>query len=193
MAVNTANIWSGAPDQAVTGAILTADTATAVPADLYASTLTGFTGGGYVTEDGVSMSLSKSFATVKDWSGAIVKRILEEFDGTLKYGHLEVSEFSLMDTFGEDSVTVTAATVSSGKQIEVAIGADDMPHKRRVFRMKDGDARVIIFLPDSQVTEVDDVAFVKSDAIKLNVTIATYPDAAGKSIYIYTDDGVFSA
>jgi hypothetical protein len=35
--------------------------------------------------------------------------------------------------------------------------------------------------------------FVKNEAIKLPATLACYPDAAGKSIYIMTDDGVFSA
>lgn len=195
MGTSAQNVLSGAPDQLTTGAILSAalPPTVAKPADLFAATLTSFDDSGYVSEDGVAMSISKSFATVKDWSGAVVKRILEEFDGTIKYSHLEVSEYALQDTFGEDAVTITAATPTTGTRIQVAIGAADMPHKQRVFRMKDGAKRVLIYLPDSQVTELEEITFVKTDAIKLGVTVACYPDSAGKSIYILTDDGVFSA
>lgn len=195
MGTSAQNVLSGAPDQLTTGAILSAalPPTVAKPTDMFTATLTGFDDSGYVSEDGVAMSISKSFAAIKDWSGSVVKRILEEFDGTIKYSHLEVSEYALQDTFGESAVTITAPTATKGTRIEVAIGADDMPHKQRVFRMKDGAKRVVIYLPDSQVTELEEITFVKTDAIKLGVTVSCYPDAAGKSIYILTDDGVFSA
>lgn len=196
MAVKAGNVFSGGPDQLVTGAILSAPMATATPADtaIYLDAApSGFTDSGYVSEDGLSLSLSKSFATVKEWGGSIVKRILEEFDGTMKWAHLEVNEQSLKNTFGDANVTVTAATPSAGTRIKVAIGADTMPHKKWLFRMKDGAAKVRVFVPDGQVTETEDIEFVSNDAIKLGVTLGCSPDSTGKSIYIYTDDGVTSA
>ena len=94
---------------------------------------------------------------------------------------------------GSANVTVTAATSTKGKQIKVGIGADDMPAKRFIFKMKDGGARVVVVLPSATVTETEDIVFVKNDAIKLGVTLGAAPDSTGKSIYIYTDDGIFSS
>ena len=58
---------------------------------------------------------------------------------------------------------------------------------------KDGEQRVLIYVPDGQVTEAGEVTFTKSGAITWPVTLSTYPDASGKSIYIMLDDGVFAA
>jgi len=192
MPVDAQRILSGAPDQLTTGAILSAPMATAVPddEDVYAGDFSGFASSGYVSEDGLALSLSKSFETIKDWSGAIVKRILSEFDGTIKYTHLELSEFSLKDTFGDANVAVTAATESHGTQFKVSIGAVDLPTKRYAFKMKDGLAKVVIVVPAGTPTEVDEIPFKKTDAIKLGITLGCQPDAAGNVLYLYLDDGV---
>jgi hypothetical protein len=55
--------------------------------------------------------------------------------------------------------------------------------------MKDGDARVLIVVPDGQVSETGEVSFVKSSALTWPVTLTTYPDADGVNVYIYLDDG----
>lgn len=191
---NADNVLTGVPDQKVTGAILSGDRIETVPEDPFVSNaFTGLEGSGYVSEDGLELAISRSFASIKDWSGAIVKKMLEEFDGTLKWAHLETNEQSLKNTFGEDNVEVTAPTNASGTRIKVSINASQMPHKGWVFKMKDGNARVVIVVPDGQVGETDEVAFVANDAIKWGVTLNTFPDANGNSIYIFTDDGVFSA
>ena len=48
-------------------------------------------------------------------------------------------------------------------------------------------------MPDGQVTEAGEVTFTKSDALTWPVTLASYPDGDGNSIYIFTDDGVLAA
>src|SRR5690606_42115071 len=48
-----------------------------------------------------------------------------------------------------------------GKQIEVQIGAHEMPRKSWVFKIKDGLNRVLIVVPDGQVTETGEISFVK--------------------------------
>ena len=48
-------------------------------------------------------------------------------------------------------------------------------------------------MPDGQVTEAGEVTFTKSGAVTWPVTLSTYPDTVGNSIYIFTDDGVTSA
>ncbi len=92
-------------------------------------------------------------------------------------------------TFGADNVTTEAATTTHGQQVEVALGARLPEAESFVFLMKDGDARIVIVVPDGQVTEVGEVTFAANAAVGWNVTLSTYPDEDGNSIYIYTDDG----
>jgi hypothetical protein len=193
MAVNAKQVLVGAPDQATTGAILSAPGGTALPATAVTTLNVAFKDSGYVDEEGVKLTPDTSTNDIKDWSGAIVRSVLEEFKGTLDWAHLEVNEESLKNTFGDENVTVTAATPTTGKQIKVGIGAHEMPRKAWVFRIKDGKNRVLIVVPDGQVTARGEIQFTKSGAIKLAVTLSTYPDSTGNSIYIYTDDGVVSA
>lgn len=193
MVVNAKNVLVGAPDQATTGAILSAPSGTALPLTATTTLNVAYKDSGYVNEDGVTLTPDRSTADIKDWSGAIVRTLLEEFKGTLSWAHLEMNEESLKTSFGDANVTVTAATPTTGKQIKVGIGAHEMPRKAWVFRIKDGTNRVVITVPDGQVTQTGEIKFVKSGAITLPVTLSTYPDSTGNSIYILTDDGIFSA
>ena len=59
--------------------------------------------------------------------------------------------------------------------------------------MKDGDARIVIVVPDGQITEVGEVTFASNSAVSWPVTLSCYPDSTGTCIYILTDDGVVTA
>lgn len=189
MGVNAQNVLVGAPDQAITGAILSAPLGTPLPTSAVDALNAVFADSGYVGPDGVTLTPERSTTDITDWSGALVRRILETFNGTLAWAHLEINEESLKNSFGDDHVIVTPASVAHGKQIKVEIGAHEMPRKSWVVKIKDGKNRVLIVVPDGQVTETAEITFAASGAITLPVTLATYPDGSGNSIYIYTDDG----
>ncbi|MDI3330130.1 MAG: hypothetical protein QJR09_05255 [Micrococcus sp.] len=189
MAVNAQNVLVGAPDQKTTGAILSAPTGTELPADPTAVPAPEFASSGYVSENGVTLTPERSTASIKDWSGAVIRQILEEFNGTLAWEHLETNEESLRNYFGDDQVTITPATSTTGEQIRAALGAHELPRKAWIFRIKDGKRRVLITVPDGQVTDQGEVSFTKTNAILWPVTLTTYPDADGNNIYITTDDG----
>lgn len=190
MAVNSKNVLVGAPDQATTGAILSAPKDTSAPKDAR-DKLAKFVDSGYISSDGLTLTPEYSTSDITDWSGALVRRILESFNGTLAWAHLETNEESLRTWAGE--VTVKQATQTTGKQITAALGAREHPRKAWAFRIKDGEQRVLIYVPDGQVTETGDVTFTKSGAITWPVTLSTYPDSIGNSIYIMLDDGVVTS
>ena len=69
-----------------------------------------------------------------------------------------------------------------------------LPEERAwVFKMKDGDAKALIVIPRGQVSAVDTLAFNRNNSANLPVTLDCLADTSGKSIYIYTDDGVTTA
>ena len=195
---NTSDVRVGAPDQATTGAILHAPVGTALPTMASISktgvTVNGaFTGNEYVSEDGVTLSPSRSTTDIKDWSGATVRKLLESFDGTLSWTMISTDRAALEVAFGSSHITYSTANASHGNQTQAALGAFMPDEYAWVFLMKDGNARIVIAVPDGQVTEVGDVTFASNAAVGWPVTLSCYPDSSGNSIYIITDDGCWTA
>lgn len=192
MAVQTKSIFTGAPDQLTTGAILSAVTGTVLPTDATAGTLApAFKDSGYINEDGLKIGTNSSSTDVKDWSGNVVRSIMSEYGHSLTWGHLELNEQSLKNFLGDANVTVTAATSTAGTKITARFNADEMPTKSWVFKIKDGKRRLLIVVPLGQLSERGEITFTKTAAISLPITLKTFPDASGNHIYMYTDDGEF--
>ena len=194
----TSDVRVGAPEQGVTGAIKHAPLGTAIPtlADIKKAGVTlnqAFAGDEYVSEDGLTLTPSRSTTDIKDWSGATVRKVLESFDGTLAWTMISTNAGALSIAFGSEHITSKAAGTDHGAQVQAALGAYLPEEQAWVFLMKDGDARIVIAVPDGQITEVGEVTFASNAAVGWNVTLSCYPDSSGNSIYIMTDDGVVTA
>lgn len=194
MPINTSKVFVGTPDQLTTGAVLHAPLGTQLP-DLDDITPSGvtideaFKDGGYVSSDGVTITPDYSTTDINDWSGATVRRILESFTGEVSYAFIQTDETSMAMTFGESNVESSPADATHGNRMKIGIGAELPPAESVIFKMKDGAARILILLPNSQVTSMEEIAFSATDAVTWSITRSCYPDENGKSIYILTDDG----
>ena len=189
--VKSSQVYLPSPDQSGTvGAVATAALSTTAPTDARTALASAWTTGGYVSEDGITLSLNRSLTTIKDWSQASVRKALSEFDGTLQFSMLQVDEWGAKEMFGSTNVTKTAANSTHGEQLKISIGAELAPAKSWCFSMKDENRRVRVYLPNAQVTELGDVQFVPTAGNVYPCTISAYPDATGKSIYVFYDDGV---
>ncbi len=194
MALDAARVLVGTADQTnATGAIFSAPLGTTVPTSATDTLAAAFVDSGYVSEDGLTFSPEISTTDINEWNGALVRRIKETFNGTLSWSHLETNLQSLRNTFGDAAVTSTAATTTHGNQLAVAISGELPGAKTWVFKLKDGDNRMLIVVPNGQITSIEDVSFTSSDAIMWGVSLSCYPDSTGNSIYIYTDDGQATA
>ncbi|MGQ7313373.1 phage tail tube protein [Microbacterium arabinogalactanolyticum] len=193
MTVKAKDVFVGAPDQLVTGAILTGPETDIIPDTIDDFVATGLTDSGYVGEDGVTITPTESTESIKDWSLKVIRKILTEFDSTIAWAHLALDEFSLKNYMGDDNVDVTAATATKGTLTRAAIAGEMRPVKAWYFKIKDGARRALIMVPHGQITERGEISLLASAAITLPVTLTTYPDAAGKNIYIFLDDGVVAS
>ena len=189
----TKDVLIGAPDQGTTGAVLHADVGTTLPtiSTIFSSTTwrSNFSGNEFVSEDGLTLAPSISTNDIKDWSGATVRKVLQAFDGKISWQMISTNDEAMKIAFGDDNVAVTAANTTHGKQVETSLGAHLADRQSFIFLMKDGDAKLAIVVPDGQITEVGEVNFKSTDAIKWPVTLSCYPDGNGKHIIIMTDDG----
>lgn len=196
MPLNAAKVLVGSPDQqSTTGAIRTGDVLTTIPADFAAAeaAITAMSDSGYVSEDGLELSTDMSTADIREWGRNIVRKMLDSYDGTIGFSLIQSDEASWKQAIGDEFVEKTAATREHGEQLHIRMGAHMAPAKSWGFAMKDGDARVIVIVPNGQVTTLDSITFSASEAIALPVTVSCYDDGSGDSIHIYMDDGVVSA
>lgn len=194
MTINASKVLVGTADQSTTGAVLSGDlVATAdIPTTFTAAnTLLGkLTGSGYVSSDGLTLSTEYSTADISEWNGATVRKVLESFDGTLSFGLIQMDYESCCQAFGVENVTKVVGSKTSGEQLHIKMGAH-LPERRTwAFAMKDGDARIIIVVPNGQVTALDDLTFTATEPVTLNVTVSAYNDGTGDSIHVFVDDGV---
>ena len=189
MTVALKSIFAGGPDQLVTGAILSAVTGTALPVDETTALNASFKDSGYISDAGLKVGTNQSSTDIKDWSGNVVRSILAEYGNTLTWEHLEWNEQSLKNFLGDANVTVTQV-VGSPTKITARFNGDEMPVKEWVFNIKDGIRKIRVVVPNGQVSERGEISFVKTEAVKLPITLKTFPDASGNHIYVYSNDGV---
>lgn len=197
MAVSSANVRVGAPDR-VTGAVMRAPLGTALPTTPIIAPNVAFKDLGYISEDGISVSQASTWETIRDWGGDQVRKFLSDFTGTLQWTFLETNDDALAATYGTDNVIVTAAGVSTGKYTTVKLNSTEAPAGSWLFHMTDSAIGALarkmrIVVPNGQITERGDISFSRNAAIMYPVTLETYPDSSGNSIYLYSTDGVYSA
>ena len=182
------NVVAGKP--LATGGILSGPLGTALPTDASTAPNAAITGVGYISDDGVSESMNRETDKIKAWGGDVVKIVQSEHSVTYQYTMIEAARAEVnREVYGEPNVTATVATTTHGNQLAIKVTAEQLPHRVRVIEIKDGDARVRIVLPDSQITEVGDVTYQDAAIIAYPVTVEAFPDASGVKAYKYTDDG----
>ena len=192
MAINNANVVIGAPDQSkTTGAVQWTAVGTALPTD--ARTVLDWTSGGYVSTDGVSLSLDQSTTAIQDWSLGHIRELLEDFTGTVTFAFVQTDYETLKMLFGEDNVTLTAADREHGAIIHVSMGAELASPQMFAFNMKDGDQRIRLVLPNAQPKLGGELTFVANAPISWSVSLDCGVGEDGKCIHFIYDDGQVTA
>ncbi|MFL2002015.1 hypothetical protein [Microbacterium sp. A1-JK] len=187
---NAKKVIAGKPVP-VSGGVRVGPIGTAIPTAASGSLDAALIGAGYVANGGVTKSEARESRVTNDWGGLPIKRTQTSFGGQFKFAFLEYLNGDTAKTiYGEDAVTVSAATSSHGEQINIAVSGKEAPHLVWVFDMADGDAILRIAIPDGQVTAVGDTVFSATDDAVRDITIDCFPDEDGNYWYELGDDGV---
>ena len=127
---------------------------------------------GAISEDGITLNTNRTFDQLKNWAKKIARLLPSEESGTVGAPVLDTTEESFKTIFGEDNVTVVAATATHGKLISVDIEAGNTPDPEAyLFLMKDGDDMIMIGTTKGYISEVAEVAFQPNAAITWDATI----------------------
>lgn len=187
MANSTANVVAGKP--LASGGILIGERSATAPEDAL-SVLSGFSPAGYIGEDGVTESVDRSSDKVKAWGGDTVKVMQTEHGLTYSFNFIESLNSTVLKAYyGDENVDTTPATAAHGTQHTVLITGASLPVKSYVFEIKDGDAKIRIYVPNAEVSEQGETVYADAEVVAYPMTIEALPDELGVKAYKFLDDG----
>jgi hypothetical protein len=156
---------------AVSGEVLLGATSAAAPTGTGSAT-TGFTGLGYVSEDGVTETRDRTSDPIKAWqNGATVRTVVTDSGLTYTFTLLETKK-EIVELFYGTTVTQAAAEGDF-----VVVPANTGGRKSFVLDVVDGAELLRIYIPQGEVAEVGDVVYSNGEPIGYEVTVTTYEDA----------------
>jgi hypothetical protein len=163
--------------------VYTAPTGTTLPTVATSTLDVAFDAVGYLSEDGITQSIGSDQTEIKAWQNSdIVRKIQTSHDLTYAYTMIETGESTLVEYYGDYTALADGAVVE--------ITGEQLDHRARVLHVIDGDKKIRIVLPDSQVTERGDVQYVNGDAVGYPVTVTAFPDGNGVKAYMYIDENI---
>lgn len=160
----------------VTGGIYFAPISTTLPTDTETALNVAFVEVGYISDDGVTQSISTDVNEIKAWqNGDTVRKVQTSHDVTYAFTMIESSAAALTAYYGNYSSGV------------VEITGDQLDHQAMVLEVEDGDHVIRIALPDAQITDRGDVVYQNGEEVGYPVTVTAYPDSSGVKAYMYID------
>jgi hypothetical protein len=155
---------------AVSGEVLVGEIGATAPTGTASST-TGYTGLGYVSEDGVTETRERSSDNIKAWqNGDTVRTVVTDSNLTYSFTLLETNAATVELFYGTEVTTA----VSEGNFLVIPSATGG----RHAFILDviDGAELLRTYVPQGEVTEVGDVVYSNGEPIGYEVTVTAYPD-----------------
>jgi hypothetical protein len=192
---NAKNVTTGKP--AIAGSIFRAllSENPTIPTDCTTALSEAFKCLGYVSEDGMTNSMSNDNTDIKAWGGDIVMTVKNSRTDTFQFVLIEVlNENVLKAVYGDENVDVTPASASAPKAIAVKSNNKDQEPCCYVVDMvsRDGNPKRIV-IPNSKVNEIGDIVYKDDDVVGYDVTIGAEADSEGNTHYEYMTVGTATA
>lgn len=170
------------------GKVLLAPVGSTAPTDTTTAWDGAFKDLGYTTEDGVVLSPNLSVTDIEAWqSFEPVRRIVTGRGMTISFTLLQMTREALLMAFNGGSftgtTTVTYTPGSAGSIYERMLGVEAV----------DGDKIVRLVIPRVEISDVGDIAFTKTGATEIPLTLAMLGSSGGSAFTIIADGDAIEA
>lgn len=184
MAGTATNVTAGKPN--VAGAVFCAPVGSTLPTDATTTLGTAFKDLGFVSEDGVTRSISKSTTNIKEWGGGVVLITQDEKTTTIKlklieYLNADVQKF----VHGDSNVS---GTIAEGLSIHIN-DAEDQEHSIVIEQIMRGGVPQRLVIPRGVITEIGDTVYRGNDTVAYDLTITALKSDDGNMINEYIGGG----
>lgn len=140
---------------------------------LTTSVTTGFTGLGYVGEDGITETRDRSVDDIKAWQNAdTVRSVVTDASLSYSFTLIETSIATVQLFYGATAVT----TVPEGNILIVPSATGG--RRSFIIDVIDGAELRRTYIPSGELTEVGDLVYANGEPIGYECTITAYPAAA---------------
>lgn len=174
-----ANVTTG--KRRVDGGIYYAPAGTTAPTDATTALAAAFKNLGYVSEDGVTNTLSKDTNEIKEWGGDVVDTVLT--------GQSDTFKFKFIESFNTDTLKCiygTSNVTESSGAITVTVKANEAPSGVYVIDMIQRGGRMKrIVIPNGKITELGDIVYKADEAVGYDVTLSAALDSSSNTHYEY--------
>ena len=166
---NTKNVSVGKPK--VGGAVYMAPIGTTLPETAAEALDAAFVAMGYISEDGVSNSATRTTQDIKDWGGEVVRNSQTEKKDVWKMKFIEALNINVLKaTHGDENVT---GTLEEG--IVVRENAKELNRYAWVIdTILNEDAIKRIVIPEGKITEIADIVYKADEVIGYDATLTAY-------------------
>ena len=178
---NTNNVTTG--KATLTGPVHRAPVGTTLPTDATTALASAFINLGYVGEDGLVNSNTRTVEQVKAWGGDVIANLQTDQKDSFKFKFVEsVNAEVLKSVYGESNVTV------SSTQISVSVKNTEPTCYVWVFDMilQSGKLKRIV-VPNASITSVGDISYVDNELISYEVELTALADANSITHYEYIE------
>lgn len=153
----------------------------------------GYTGIGYLVEDGFSVALGQNATAIREHNLGNVKIINNGDEKSITIVALQTNADNAKIMVGDEHVTEQAANGTHGNLTRIDFG--NWVGKEGPFqvRLKDGDAYGVWCIPVAQVSEVAEVDVNASGAMGWSMKFLAMDNPGGSPLYFLSDDGMVSA
>lgn len=168
------------------GAIRKAPIGTVLPTNAKETLNVAFKSLGYLGEDGLKNKNTAETDNTKSWGGDTVL--------TLQKSKSDTFSFSLLECLNPEVLKVIYTDGNVSGTIETGITVKANAKENSSFAwvvdmvMKDGVLKRIV-IPNASITEIGEVTYKDSEAVKYEVTLTATPDAEGNTHYEYIQKG----
>lgn len=178
MSGKATNVTAGKPK--TSGAVFTAPVGSTLPTDAVTAITSiseAYKDLGYVSEDGLTESISITTSAIKEWGGSIVMITQDEKTATFKfklieYLNKEVQKFAN----GDDNVS---GTLDTGMKVTLT-DADTQERVLVFWQILRGGIPLRIVVPRCKITAIGDIAYKGNEAVAYDLTVQAIKNDSGQ-------------
>ncbi|MGP3708487.1 hypothetical protein [Gordonia paraffinivorans] len=143
---------------------------------------------GTAAVDGLSVGITRTSNTVKDFDGGDYIDVQTEYGTSFKIKLLDVDAEAVKKTvFGDANVTVTPAAGGKGARYHVEHNPDQLPISSHVFATKSGSKYKTWVIQKGRVSELAEFKTESQDATGFELTIRAFRNDNGNFVEEYGD------
>ena len=169
----------------VGGAVFWADPSTTMPSDATTDLSSAFAGLGYISEDGMTRSITRETTEIKDWGGDTIATPQTSKSETIKLKFVQALNTEVLSAVhGEDNVT---GTLSTG--LTIVENATELEEKMWVVeQIFNGNVLDRLVIPKGRVTEIGEIVYKADEVVGFELTITALPDTSGNTSYEHLNE-----